>query len=72
MGGLGGGWVEVILEVGVELLNSTQVNVHSIHIFSTTSPGGWWVGGWSDKTKVILNSTQLKLKLELSLAIMEY
>ena len=36
--------------------------------------GGWWmVGGWwSDKTKVILNSTQfkLKLKLELSLAIM--
>ena len=30
-------------------------------------------GGWSDKTKVILNSTQfkLKLKLELSLAIME-
>ena len=31
------------------------------------------VGGWSDKTKVILNSTQfkfkLKLKLELSLAI---
>ena len=30
------------------------------------------VGGWSDKTKVILNSTQfkfkLKLKLELSLA----
>ena len=36
--------------------------------------GGWVVGGgWSDKTKVILNSTQfkfkLKLKLELSLAI---
>ena len=34
--------------------------------------GGWVVGGWSDKTKVILNSTQfkfkLKLKLELSLA----
>ena len=34
---------------------------------------GWWVDGWSDKTKVILNSTQfkfkLKLKLELSLAI---
>ena len=32
-------------------------------------------GGWSDKTKVILNSTQfkfkLKLKLELSLAIKE-
>ena len=31
-----------------------------------------WVGvGWSDKTKVILNSTQFKfkLKLELSLAI---
>ena len=27
------------------------------------------VGGWSDKTKVILNSTQFKLKLELSLAI---
>ena len=28
-------------------------------------------GGWSDKTKVILNSTQFKfkLKLELSLAI---
>ena len=36
VGGLGGGWVEVILEVGVELLNSTQVNVHSIYIFSTT------------------------------------
>ena len=31
-----------------------------------------WVDGWSDKTKVILNSTQFKfkfkLKLELSLA----
>ena len=37
---------------------------------STTSPGGW-----SDKTKVILNSTQfkfkLKLKFELSLAIIK-
>ena len=33
--------------------------------------GGWWEDVWSDKTKVILNSTQfkLKLKLELSLAI---
>ena len=30
----------------------------------------FWVGGWSDKTKVILNSTQFKLKLELSLAKM--
>ena len=31
-------------------------------------------GGWSDKTKVILNSTQfkLKLKLELSLAIIGF
>ena len=37
--------VEVVLEVGFELLNSTQVNVHSIYIFSTTCPGGWWVGG---------------------------
>ena len=37
--------VEVVLEVGFELLNSTQVSVHSIYIFSTTSPGGWWVGG---------------------------
>ena len=32
--------VEVILEVGVELLNSTQVNVYSLYVFSTTSPGG--------------------------------
>ena len=24
---------------------------------------GWCVGGWSDKTKVILNSTQFKFKL---------
>ena len=31
-----------------------------------------WVGRWSEKTKVIPNSTQLKLKLklELSLAIL--
>ena len=29
-----------------------------------------WMGGWSEKTKVIPNSTQLKLKLELSLAIL--
>ena len=38
---------------------------------STTSQfGRGLVGGWSDKTKVILNSTQFKfmLKLELSLA----
>ena len=32
--------------------------------------GGWWVGGgWSDKTKVILNSTQFKLKLKLVLSL---
>ena len=29
------------------------------------------MGGWSEKTKVIPNSTQLKLKLELSLAKMD-
>ena len=38
----------------------------------TTSPGGWWVGGWT-KTKLMLFSTQVEvvveLKLELSLAI---
>ena len=46
------------------ILNSTQVNVHSIYIFSTTSPGGWWVvGGWSDKTKVRLNSTQVDVEV---------
>ena len=31
---------------------------------STTSPGGWWmvVGvGWSEETKLILNSTPVKL-----------
>ena len=27
--------------------------------------GGWVVGGWSDRTKVILNSTQFKLTLSL-------
>ena len=48
--------VEVVLEVGVELLNSIIVDVHLIYIFSTTSPGGW-----SDKTKVILNSTQVEV-----------
>ena len=30
------------------------------------------MGGWSEKTKVIPNSTQLKLKFELSLAIMSF
>ena len=30
---------------------------------STTSPGGWVVGGWSDKRKIILISTQFKFKL---------
>ena len=67
VGGLGGGWVEVILEVGVELLNSTQVNVHSMYIFSTTSPGGW-VGGRSDRTKVILNSTQVEFEVRVVLS----
>ena len=33
---------------------------------STTSLGG---GGWSDKTKVILNSNQFKLKLKLELSL---
>ena len=31
---------------------------------STTSPGGWWVvvgGGWSEETKLILNSTLVKV-----------
>ena len=56
--------VEVVDEVGVQLL---------------LWAGGWWVdgwvGGWMDKTKVILNSTQIKfkfkfkLKLEVSLEI---
>ena len=44
-------------------INSTQVNVHSIYIFSTTCPGGWVVGGWSDKTKVILNSAQVEVEV---------
>ena len=30
---------------------------------------GGWVGGWSEKTKVIPNSTQLKLKLKLELSL---
>ena len=57
--------VEIRVEFGVEVeALSTQVNVHSIYIFSTTSPGGWWVvGGWSDKTKVILNSTQVEVEV---------
>ena len=50
--------VELKLELSLAILNSTQVNVHSIYIFSTTSPG-WW----SDKTKVILNSTQVKVEV---------
>ena len=61
--------VEVELGNTKVILNSTQVNVHLIYIFSTTSPGGWL-----DETKVILNSTQfkLKLRLKLSLAIVVY
>ena len=52
------------------MLFSIQVEVvYSIYIFSTTSPGGWWVvggwvvGGWLDKTKVILNSTQVEVEV---------
>ena len=38
----------------------------------TTSPGGWWVGGWT-KTKLMLFSTQVEVEVgaELSLAIEE-
>ena len=47
------------------------VNFKLYHYYSGWVGGwvvGWWVvGGWSDKTKVIPNSTQFKLKLELKL-----
>ena len=46
--------VNVVDEAGVQLL----VRV-----------GGWVVGGWLDKTKVILDSTQFKFKLKLELSL---
>ena len=46
-------WLGVVItiEAGVQLLSRMGV----------------FMGGWVDKTKVILNSTQLQLKLKLSL-----
>ena len=59
--------------VKLEVVDDVVVEVRSLSCSwsSTTCPGGWVGGGRSDKTKVILNSTQFKfkLKLELSLAI---
>ena len=50
---------------------SLEVNLELKLKLATTSPGGWWVGGWT-KTKLMLFSTQVEvvveLKLELSLA----
>ena len=40
-----------------------------IYIFSTTSPGGGLGGGWSDKTKVIPNSTQVEVKVEVGVEL---
>ena len=33
---------------------------------------GGWMDGWSDKTKVILNSTQCKLKLKFEFGLVIY
>ena len=45
-------------------------------VVSTFTGGGGWVGGWSEDWRVMLISTQdqikLKLKFELSLAILTY
>ena len=46
------------LQLGVEVEVKVRVQL-------LVRVGGWWVRGWSDKTKVILNSTQFKLKLKL-------
>ena len=35
---------------------------------STTTPGEW-VGGWSDKTKLILNSTQFEVVVEVEVRV---
>ena len=55
------------------MLFSTQFEVvHSIYIFSITSPDGWWVGGWSDKTKLILISTLVEVEVELGNFTLKY
>ena len=46
------------LEVVVEIVVELGVEVEACHYQS-----GWVGGGWSDKTKVILNSTQVEFEV---------
>ena len=59
-------------QVGAEL-RQAQVKLEAVDVDDVKVEVGVQLlvrlGGWSDKMKVILNSTKLKLKLELGLAI---